>query len=313
MLVESHLILKELILPPSGEWVPVGRCWSAVRVADGLGYCLHAGPTHELKTGDVVISGPNAGVTFRASLLGELRLEIFHVIPQRLNGLITVVEWRQLEQVSTKSAPRIFHYAANEVLAQRFARLAALPHQGNIAVRSALLQLWASCVSTVLPGFGEQPVGREKNLRDAFREFISKISEKELGTSTLAELAAQLNCSERHFSRLFCLEFGRSLQACQTEWCLQRAQQLLLDSNAKISSVAYDSGYRHIGYFNTMFKKRFGYTPKEWRQQNLWAQSNNGTKRPEPFSGPAMANGNVTGNNVKGKPGRRATEEVDSI
>ena len=49
---------------------------------------------------------------------------------------------------------------------------------------------------------------------------------------------------------------------------LQRARQLLVHSNAKIINVAYESGYRHLGLFNAMFKKRFGVTPSEWRQQN---------------------------------------------
>jgi AraC-like DNA-binding protein len=76
-----------------------------------------------------------------------------------------------------------------------------------------------------------------------------------------------LHCSERHFSRLFREEFGVPFHARQIELRLQRARQLLADSNAKIINIAYDSGYRHLGLFNTMFKKRFGLTPVEWRRQ----------------------------------------------
>ena len=56
------------------------------------------------------------------------------------------------------------------------------------------------------------------------------------------------------------------LRARQIELRLQRARQLLTDSDAKIINVAYDSGYRHLGLFNAMFKKRFGVTPSEWRR-----------------------------------------------
>jgi len=80
-----------------------------------------------------------------------------------------------------------------------------------------------------------------------------------------------LHCSPRHFSRLFRAEFGVPLRKRQTELRLQRARQLLADANAKILKVAYESGYRHLGQFNAMFKKRFGVTPSEWRQQNLSA------------------------------------------
>jgi hemolysin activation/secretion protein/AraC-like DNA-binding protein len=91
--------------------------------------------------------------------------------------------------------------------------------------------------------------------------------EAELSGSSLGELAGQLHCSERHFSRLFREEFGLPLRARQIELRLQRARQLLADSDAKVISVAYDSGYRHLGLFNAMFKKRFGVTPSEWRRK----------------------------------------------
>ena len=91
----------------------------------------------------------------------------------------------------------------------------------------------------------------------------------ELATRSLPQLAGQLPCSERHFSRLFREQFGVPLRARQTELRLQRARQLLQDPGIKIINVASESGYRHLGLFNAMFKKRFGMTPSEWRQQNV--------------------------------------------
>jgi hemolysin activation/secretion protein/AraC-like DNA-binding protein len=85
----------------------------------------------------------------------------------------------------------------------------------------------------------------------------------------LTELAGQLHCSKRHFSRIFSEEFHIPLRARQTELRLQRARQLLLESDAKIINVAFESGYRHLGLFNAMFKKRFGVTPSQWRRQNV--------------------------------------------
>ena len=278
MAIEPHLNLLELVLPPAGEWMPDDRCWMVIRVADGFGYCLHGGPARDFKAGDTVVTVPNSELIVRASQLGELRLDFFRVVPLRLNGLITVMEWRQLERICSLAAPRVFHYAAKEALAQRFARLAALPERDGLVVRSAMLQLWASCVAAVLPA-PDESVPRKKNLEAAFRYFISKISEKELATSTLADMAAQMECSERHLSRLFRREFGMSLREKQTELSLQRACQLLLDPAAKIRSVAYDTGYRHIGFFNALFKKRFGLPPKEWRHKNFSPRPGDGLNR----------------------------------
>ena len=67
---------------------------------------------------------------------------------------------------------------------------------------------------------------------------------------------------------MFLKEFGVAFRARQIELRLQRALKLLVESNDKIIAIANDSGYRHIGLFNAMFKKRFGVTPSDWRQQN---------------------------------------------
>ena len=49
---------------------------------------------------------------------------------------------------------------------------------------------------------------------------------------------------------------------------LQKARQMLQESDARMIYVAMESGFRHLSLFNAVFKKRFGLTPSEWRRQN---------------------------------------------
>ena len=231
--------------------------------------CKGAG-ARELNPGDTLVSAPGINVILRASQLGNLKLEFYVVLPQYLNGLVTLAEWRQLEDISKHDLPRLLHFPANDPVAQKFTRLAAQKQRDCLSSRSAMLQLWASAINGLLPA--HDPAGGGVQLRDRFREFIGKMSESELATRSLSELAEQLHCSERHFSRLFREEFNISLRARQTELRLQRARQLLAATNAKVINVAYESGYRHLGLFNQMFKRRFGLTPSAWRQKNLVAR-----------------------------------------
>jgi hemolysin activation/secretion protein/AraC-like DNA-binding protein len=264
--VERHLIIQEVSLWPSGEWKPDEASWTVVRVAEGFGYCLQNGEAREMNQGDLFITGPHAGTVFRASQLGIAKLEFYLVQPQYLNGLLTVTEWSQLEAVANLVPPRAQYFLANELPAQKFVRLVAQSPRDSLSVRTALLQLWAAAINGLLPALVSAVNGNK--LRERFRQAIGQMSEADLAGKTLTELAALLHCSERHFSRLFREEFGVALRTRQTELRLQRARQLLADSNAKIINVAYESGYRHLGLFNAMFKKRFGVTPSEWRQRN---------------------------------------------
>ena len=265
---ERHLVLQEVTLRPSGEWNSPEDGWTVVRVADGMGYWLPPGGARELKAGDGFVVAQTSHLVLRASQLGPLKLEYYCVHPQFLNGLITVTEGHQLEQVGKKIAAPVIAFDAADLIGKKFSHLVAQSQRETLTMRSALLQLWSQAISAVL----QMPVSDPQSslrLQDRFQRFFSTMSDTELATRSLKELAGQLNCSERHLSRLFRAEFGVPLRQRQTELRLQRASQLLLDASAKIISVAHESGYQHLGLFNVMFKRRFGMTPSAWRQQNV--------------------------------------------
>jgi hemolysin activation/secretion protein/AraC-like DNA-binding protein len=267
MAVDRHLILQELTLRPSGEWTPQVRGWLVMRVAEGGGYWLHDGTARELNVGDGFVVGANVRVLLRASQLGPLKLQLFTVQPQYLNGLLSVVEWHQLEAAAASPSTPVGFFSASEPVGQKFSRIAELPPDHGLSLRCALLQLWSGALHGLFAAPPAESAGGNK-LHERLRELVGKMTEAELADASLAGLATQLHCSQRHFSRLFREKFGVPLRARQIELRLQRARHLLADSNAKVINVAYDSGYRHLGLFNAMFKKRFGVTPSEWRQQN---------------------------------------------
>ena len=48
---------------------------------------------------------------------------------------------------------------------------------------------------------------------------------------------------------------------------MRRAKELLADTNEKIYEIAAEVGYSDAVYFNKVFKKNAGVTPKEYRMQ----------------------------------------------
>jgi hemolysin activation/secretion protein len=281
MPVERHLILQSVVLRPSGEWTPPVHAWVVLRVAEGVGYWLQGGSARELKTGDGFVAAAGSKPIVRASQLGVLKLEYYLVQPQLLNGLLTVTEGNQLENAAKNDSGKAVFFVADEPLGQKFSRLSHQSQPGSLPSRSSLVQLWAQAVNGLLvkPTWPAEGL----KLRERFRQMVSQMPDAELATRSLSELAAQLHCSERHFSRLFREELGIPLRARRTELRLLRASRLLAESDEKIILVAFESGYRHLGLFNSMFKKRFGMTPSKWRQKNspkpLAAQPRNFFKR----------------------------------
>ncbi len=261
---ERRLTLHELTMPPSAEWSPKS-VWLMARVEQGAGYWLQRGASpRELAAGDVVLAANNGQCSLRASRLGPLKLQYFLIDPRSLDGLLTLAEKRQLENNFNGDTPFQAIFGASEPFAREFARIATESGCG-LAHRCMLLGLWADAIAGLLTAPPAEPASPD--LHERFRRLIGEMPEAELSGCSPRDLAVRLHCSERHFGRLFREEFGVPLHKRQTELRLQRASQLLVSSDEKIITVAYESGFRHLGHFNTMFKRRFGITPSEWRHQ----------------------------------------------
>ncbi|HEU6447303.1 MAG TPA: helix-turn-helix transcriptional regulator [Verrucomicrobiae bacterium] len=272
-------MLQEIAVQPSVEWIPDFQGWLIARVSGGAAYWMQSGPARQLGPGDGFVIAQKHGGVLRVSQLGPLKLQFFVIQPQQLNGLLTVAECHRLETASREVATHVSFFSAADAISEKFARIAGqFPHH-RLAMRCALLQLWAGAVADHLNNPSQmETAGEAGKLRGQFRQLVGQMTEAELAASALPDLAKQLNCSERHFSRIFRDEFKVSFRAHQIDLRLRRAQQLLADSDAKIIHVAYESGYRHLGLFNSTFKKRFGLTPGEWRRQNRSSRKNEAVK-----------------------------------
>ena len=277
MTINDLLIFHEITLPPSAEWSSGCLGWTMVRIKDGSGYCLQKGDANEMAAGDGYMAPASSQVLVRASQLNVLRLQFVQIQPEFMKGLLTVAEWLRLEALQ-RQPNCIFLFKANNVTGRQFARLAEQSGNVSLPIRCALLQMWVTHIATLIAG-DPHDLARENSLLERFRKLVGAMPEIELFRYSSSELAGQLSCSERHFSRLFRREFGVPFHGHQIELRLQHACRLLNDPNKKILSIAFDCGYRNTGLFNDTFKKRFGVTPTEWRRLNS-VPSFHGAARP---------------------------------
>jgi AraC-like DNA-binding protein len=79
------------------------------------------------------------------------------------------------------------------------------------------------------------------------------------------DVAGQVHLSERHISRLFSRVMGTSILGYLTRARLDTASQLLLDREMSVKQVARAVGYPDAHYFSTLFGRRTGLTPGEFR------------------------------------------------
>jgi AraC-like DNA-binding protein len=251
----------------SGEWEPPQAEWTVLRVAAGQGYVEFPDDPRILNERDVVLLPAGGRSRFRASRLGRMQLEYFSLRLDLISGLLTVTERHRLEGLARELGGGGRVVPAAQPLASEFGAIGALPGlTSSLRFRFELLRLFVALMAEELAPERLRPY-EVAGVEARFRALLTSLSEPELLRSPLSDLARRCNCSARHFSRLFSRHFRMSLRAKQTELRLETARHLLVETDQKVIAIAMDCGYRHLGLFNAMFRKRFGTTPSDIREK----------------------------------------------
>jgi AraC-like DNA-binding protein len=267
------LFVKETVVAPADEWSFSVPCWRFLRVSKGQGYWIGKPRARTLEAGDVVIAGPQQEVVVRASQLGEISLHYFHFCPELLTGLLTLSERRQLDSTANGAHAPFRFLPPSHPLARSFEALCiSKGRQNTLHQRGQMLELIGALFSDEAAPRARKRA-RIASARERFYQLINQMPESEIVKYTPEALAQRCGCSLRHFSRLFHEHLGISIRAQQTKIRLEKASQLLRETDAKIIQIARESGYRHLSLFNAMFKRHFSMTPSQYREQNHFSSS----------------------------------------
>ena len=82
---------------------------------------------------------------------------------------------------------------------------------------------------------------------------------------SLDEVCAQLGVSNSYFSSIFKKEVGKSFISYLTDYRMDIAEDLVLNTDEKSYTIAEKVGYLDANYFSYVFKKKFGVSPSKYR------------------------------------------------
>lgn len=87
-----------------------------------------------------------------------------------------------------------------------------------------------------------------------------------------SELASQLSMSKHHLSEILNLCFDQNFYQFINLYRVNEAQKIMKDPNYKdykVLAIAYEAGFKSKTSFNRVFKNHTGFTPSEFRKQQL--------------------------------------------
>ena len=94
------------------------------------------------------------------------------------------------------------------------------------------------------------------------REFIGAHHEDDIA---LADVAGAVNMSTFYFCKQFKKATGLHFTEYLSRLRVEKAKNLLLNPNVRVSEAAYQVGFQSLTHFNRIFKKLAGQSPTEYR------------------------------------------------
>ena len=112
----------------------------------------------------------------------------------------------------------------------------------------------------------EKDIGKTKKIQNGIELIQKRFSDPDF---KISEAAAASGLGTKQFRRLFFEAYGENPYAYLSEYRLEQARLLLLNSSYGISDIAEMCGFSDVYGFSHSFKARFGLSPAKWRESSV--------------------------------------------
>ncbi|MEN9575062.1 MAG: hypothetical protein RL514_2917 [Verrucomicrobiota bacterium] len=151
--------------------------------------------------------------------------------------------------------------ASKEELHAAYFHTPVLPAKRHEAALS-LLHIFADHLGMVSNQIMVRNANAEPPMITRAKQFIEEHRTEDL---SLGMLAKAVNTSTFYFCKMFKKGTGINFTDYLSRVRIEKAKNLLLNPNLRISEIAYEVGFQSLTHFNRIFKKLVGQSPTEYR------------------------------------------------
>lgn len=133
----------------------------------------------------------------------------------------------------------------------------------EIAVKGYLFCFFSALFSDCKPVSAYKTNDNVEKLKSVLRHIEKNYSD----IITIDEMASLCCFSSSHFMRFFKQTMGMPFTTYLNDYRLTLAAKSLLETHKAVLEIASECGFENLSYFNRIFKKKYGITPREYRQR----------------------------------------------
>lgn len=127
-----------------------------------------------------------------------------------------------------------------------------------------LLGIFARHLGLVANQIMVQDQNAEPPMITRAREFITANQTEDI---SLGDVAKAVNTSTFYFCKMFKKATGLNFTDYLSRVRIEKAKNLLLNPNLRISEIAYEVGFQSLTHFNRVFRKLVGQSPTQYREK----------------------------------------------
>lgn len=216
---------------------------------------LSESATHEARTVSCMLGMCDTAVPVRlgSELIGFLQTgQVFRRPPTAAEYQRTARQIRAWDLPITEAELKEVFYSTRVVNARRYDSIVKL------------LSIFAQHLSMASNQIIMQQEHAEPPLITKAKAFIH---EHQADDISLGSVARSVNTSTFYFCKMFKKVTGLNFTNYLSRVRIEKAKNLLLNPNLRISEIAFEVGFQSLTHFNRVFKKVIGQSPTQYRSQ----------------------------------------------
>lgn len=143
----------------------------------------------------------------------------------------------------------------------------------ELRIQAGISELWARLFHYLYQEKPEQQENKNILAQARLRKMMQFIWDHFTEKITLDDIASSANISKSAALRCFRSGMQTSPVGYLNDYRLNRAKELLLSTHSTVSEIAVSVGFDNVGYFDRVFRRTFGVTPKQFAKQGGTAEA----------------------------------------
>lgn len=244
------------IKTPNHEYGPEVRShFLIVYVKDGSATILSETPNIRLKSGAVFFMFPNHKIHYRSE--PDSKWTILWI------GVYGSLVERYVNMLGLTPENPVFYPENPDKIEDILNRIFDVSHNDSISSKIKCISLVQSFFSKLFENFSEKKI-KNSHINEAVH--FMKLNYN-LGIS-VNDVAKKINIDRSYFTRIFRNEFGVTPGKWLNDFRLEKACELLSETDLPIGDIANSIGIFDSLYFSRLFRKNLGISPTDYRKQH---------------------------------------------